>query len=864
MNAGTDVTRTSDRDASFALPAKTQVLVVGSGAGGALTASALSEQGFEVVLLEEGPNLDTASMVSNSPEAIARLYRNGGLTPILGNQSIAYVEGRCVGGSTEVNSAFWHRLPPDSYYRWKTDFLLADFSQEMMQGYFEELEESLSVSYLKSTEEPRTSALFRQGIEKLKWDYAEVPRCQKQNEGGSPFAPGGKQSMQRTYIPRALRAGTRLISGCKALKVMHRNGRARTVQTSIERDGSRQRIEIQADHIFLCCGAVQTPALLRRSGITRHIGNNLCIHPMIKAAALFEDDIGAHEEALPIYQVKEFWPTITIGGAVFSPGFLAMILSENWETMHRAMHDWSHMSLYYAASRGMNRGTVRVLPGVEDGVVARYRLSPADQRNLSLGLSYLAEILFEAGAKAVFPSVRSLPMLRSIDESRGFIKHHLQVTDMALSTVHAFSSCPMGENPDLCAADSFGRIVGFDNLYVNDASLIPDSPGVNPQGTTMAIASRNVDHFVTHRNRSRNRTVHSLAGAKARPAALVTGAQGWLGTRLVELCSNGVPPADDPRLFPPGSMIRCLTLPGTNPDELASRENVQTVTGNLLDPESLREFCSEAEGATMFHIAGVVHPTRGVKEFDEVNVQGTRSLLQAAEQAGIKRIVVISSNSPFGSNPSRDHLFDEDSPYNPYMGYGRSKARMEVAVREVAARGTLETVIIRPPWFYGPHQPPRQTLFFKMIKDGRFPILGDGRQQRSMAYVDNICQGMLLAASVEQANGQAYWIADERPYTINEIVETVSGVLKDEFGIPCARKQTHLPDFVGDVARFADGFLQSMGFYQQKIHVLSEMNQSIACSIAKAKRELEYQPTVSLREGMIASVRWCIASGLRF
>ena len=92
---------------------RTQVVIVGSGAGGAATAVVLAEQGYEVLILEEGANVDTSQMNSNSIQAIASLYRNGGLTPTLGNQAIAYVEGRCVGGSTEINSGFWHRLPPE-------------------------------------------------------------------------------------------------------------------------------------------------------------------------------------------------------------------------------------------------------------------------------------------------------------------------------------------------------------------------------------------------------------------------------------------------------------------------------------------------------------------------------------------------------------------------------------------------------------------------------------------------------------------------------------------------------------------------------------------------------------------------------
>jgi nucleoside-diphosphate-sugar epimerase len=434
---------------------------------------------------------------------------------------------------------------------------------------------------------------------------------------------------------------------------------------------------------------------------------------------------------------------------------------------------------------------------------------------------------------------------------------------MGLTTVHAFSSCPMGENPDFCATDSFGRVNGFSNLYINDASLIPDSPGVNPQGTTMAIALRNVDHFLAARRRRPAARVRVAAKSAARAAPiLITGAPGWLGTRLAEVLVHGLPAVE--RFADPadGRPLRCLVREGINPTPLAHlADALDTVAGDLTQPDSLTDFFRDAEGATLYHVAGVVHPTRGTREFDAVNVEGTRHLLQAAQAARVKRVVVVSSNSPVGCNPRPEHVFDERAPYNPYMAYGRSKVRMENLVRAAQASGAIETVIIRPPWFYGPHQPARQTLFFRMIRDGRFPILGDGTQRRSMAYVDNICQGLLLAATVEEANGQTYWIADERPYSINEIVDTVESVLAEDFKIACSRRRLRMPALAGDLAEYADALLQAAGIYNQKLHVLGEMNKTIACSIARAQAELGYAPTVSLREGMRLSVEWCLANG---
>jgi nucleoside-diphosphate-sugar epimerase len=277
--------------------------------------------------------------------------------------------------------------------------------------------------------------------------------------------------------------------------------------------------------------------------------------------------------------------------------------------------------------------------------------------------------------------------------------------------------------------------------------------------------------------------------------------------------------------------------------------------GDLRSPEDCARFCRGADGAILFHTAGMIHPRR-VSEFYDVNVGGTSNIVDAAIEAGVRRAVVISSNSPCGCNPHRDHLFDEESPYHPYMKYGHSKMLMERAVRKRAAESALETVILRPPWFYGPNQPARQTLFFRMIRDGKAPIVGGGHNLRSMAYTDNTIQGMLLAATHESAVGETFWIADERPYSMNEIVDTVERLLETEFGETCAHKRLRLPQAVSGMAELCDAALQRLGVYHQKIHVLGEMDKTIACTVTKAKRALGYDPTIALEEGMRRSLKW--------
>lgn len=349
-----------------------------------------------------------------------------------------------------------------------------------------------------------------------------------------------------------------------------------------------------------------------------------------------------------------------------------------------------------------------------------------------------------------------------------------------------------------------------------------------------------------------------------KPMALVTGAPGWLGTRLVQTLAGGLADVSGMEEGDRERVIRCLVLPGSDTRELtASEGNIEVVEGDLTEPKTLEPFFAGSEGATVFHSAGIVHPTRGVRQFFEVNAEGTRALVNAAEANGVRRFVHVSSNSPIGCNPNPEHRFDEDSPYNPFMNYGKSKKLGEDAVNEAAARGKIETAMIRPPWFYGVGQPPRQSLFFTMIKEGKAPIVGSGENRRSMAYVDNICQGLMLCERVEAAAGQTYWIADERAYTMNEIVDTIEGLLENEFGMTVAHKRMKLPGIASEVALVVDKAIQGVGLYHQKFHVLAEMNKNIACSIAKAQAELGYDPKVALEEGMRRSIRWVLDRGIK-
>jgi nucleoside-diphosphate-sugar epimerase len=335
----------------------------------------------------------------------------------------------------------------------------------------------------------------------------------------------------------------------------------------------------------------------------------------------------------------------------------------------------------------------------------------------------------------------------------------------------------------------------------------------------------------------------------------LTGATGWLGNRVIEMLLEE---NDDEanRRFTLDRVVCFARDEGRLPAIAAKDPRVAVVKGDIRTQSDVERFARTSGPNVLIHSAGMIHP-RWYREFGEINTVGTKTLLDVFETNGMcGRAVVVSSNSPIGVSRDPSVVFTEDSPFNPYMGYGRSKVPMEQSIAERNRRGGLDTVVIRPPWFYGTHQPPRQAEFFRLIRDGKVPIVGTGENRRSMAYLDNIYDGLVLTLTVAAASRETFWIADTRPYTMNEVMDTIESLLEHEFDTPCAHKRMRLPDTVGEIATAMDAAIQGLGAYHQKIHVLGEMNKTIACSVDKARRMLGYEPKVELREGMRRSLRW--------
>ncbi len=454
------------------------VVVIGSGPGGSVTASVAAQAGLSVVVLEEGDWVDADRYAPYSLAQMRHQYRAAGLTAALGFPSIAYAEGRGAGGGSEVNSGLYHRPSAALLKEWSEEFAIDDLSERSLEPHAQRIEARLNVSL---GPEPARPSVLARGAANLGWAGMEVPRWVTHSEavdGGPPTAV--KQTMTRTFLADALAAGAQLRTGARVERLEIVGDRVSAVRLDTGE-------LIQAHQVVVCAGTIQTAALLLRSGVRHNVGCAFSVHPTVKVLATAAEDINPGTDLEP-YQVTEFAPALTLGASASMPGMLAVAAADAGRPAE--VTNWRQQAVYYAALRGEGSGRIRVTGRYRDPLVT-YALTNTDLSLLRSGLARLLELLLEAGMTAALPSVRgSRPVHSSAEVAAA--SDLLTRRTAALMSVHLCGSVPMGEDARRCAADSYGRIPGVRNLRVNDASLLPRAPGINPQGTLMAVALRNV------------------------------------------------------------------------------------------------------------------------------------------------------------------------------------------------------------------------------------------------------------------------------------------------------------------------------------------------------------------------------------
>jgi choline dehydrogenase-like flavoprotein len=477
------------------------VIVVGTGAGGATTAAALAAMGHDVLMLEEGDLHRTESFTTDPPSMFRRLYRDAGTSVILGTPPILFAEGKCVGGSTVINGGMCWRTPEHVLERWDREHRLPDVSPRAMAPYFEAAERVLHVEPNDERTWGRHSRSFAEGAVKLgfpvKVNPRNMDRCVGLNNCALGCPTGAKQSMLVTEVPRALQQGARLLAQARVERILFSGSRAVGVHGRFVGDNGRPtyRFEARAPLVVLAAGARHTPGLLMRSRVrSAALGRNLRTHPNAKVVGVFDEPldpwIGAHQT----HQIHHFLEEgILMACAAVPPGILAMgtpgLGAEHAARMRRYNH------LMTAATLVEDTGEGRVRLGPDRQPLMTFRLSSQDVETIHRGVALTAKVLFSAGARSVWLPFAHLPEIHSVDELAKIETLPRRPDQIELMTVHIMGSARMSRDAADGVVDARGLVHGVSGLAVADASLFPSSIGVNPQETIVALALRNAERI---------------------------------------------------------------------------------------------------------------------------------------------------------------------------------------------------------------------------------------------------------------------------------------------------------------------------------------------------------------------------------
>jgi choline dehydrogenase-like flavoprotein len=468
------------------------VLVIGSGAGGAVAAAELAEAGLDVLVLEAGRQYDRDSYPQDHLEAIAELYRDAGLTIAAGKPPIPIPVAKVVGGTTVVNSGTCFRAPHEVLERWRREHGI-EWALDLAADYAE-AEHTLRVKTLDPERMGRNGQLAMEGAAAIGAGGGPIAR----NAGdcvqcsSCPFGCeiDAKRGMHVSYLPRAVAAGARLRAGVEAQRLLLEDGRAVGVAARVAPNGRPGRdFTVRARRaVVVAGGALGTPELLQRSGLGGGaVGRNLHIHPACWVGARYEEEVRGWEGVMQSYYVDEWEPRGVLLEATFTPlAFGGAWLLGAGVDHQRAMLDFGHVG-----SIGVHltdRSSGRVGLGAEGGLRASYSLTREDADKLAFGIARAAEVHFAAGAAEVYSNIPRVGVLRPGDLPN-FEATRLKPSELRLEAFHPMGTARIGEPGEgACAGD--GSLHGSDALYVADASLFPTAVGVNPMMTVIAFAKQ--------------------------------------------------------------------------------------------------------------------------------------------------------------------------------------------------------------------------------------------------------------------------------------------------------------------------------------------------------------------------------------
>jgi choline dehydrogenase-like flavoprotein len=472
------------------------VVIVGSGAGGAVAAAVLAEAGLDTIVLEAGDGYDRDSYPRDPLEAIASLYRDGGLTIAEGRPPIPVPVARTVGGTTVINSGTCFRAPDPVLAHWRERYGVSWADQ--LAPDFSEAEEFLRVTPLDPERMGRNGQLAMEGAAAIGASGGPISRnagnCVQCSSCPYGCRIDAKRGMHVSYLPRAVAAGARLRSGVEARRVLVDGDRAAGVScvagANGGHDGHLHRYTVRARHATIVAGgAFGTPELLLRSGLGGdQVGRNLHIHPACWVGARYEEEVRGWEGVMQSYYVDEWESERILLEATFTPlPFGGAWLLGSGREHQEAMLGFGNVASIGVQLADESVGSVGI---ARDGSLrASYGLSDEDARRLTFGIARAAEIHFAAGATEVYPNIGRSPVLRPGGVA-DFEATAFKPSELRLEAFHPMGTARIAADPrqGVCAAD--GSVSGVSGLYVADASLFPTAVWVNPMMTIVAFAKR--------------------------------------------------------------------------------------------------------------------------------------------------------------------------------------------------------------------------------------------------------------------------------------------------------------------------------------------------------------------------------------
>jgi len=487
------VTRGADVPAGEVI--ECDVVVAGTGAGGAVVAKELAEQGLAVAILEEGSFLNRQDFARGSIlEMQTKLYRHGGAMFTLGNAFIEIPAGRLVGGSTAVNTATCWRTPEWVLEQWSRELGLVDLAADRMAPHFDRVWNQLEVCFSNPKAIGAQAEIVARGCDKLGYTHQPTWRNAKDCDGQGVCDWGcptdAKRSTNLSYIPWALKSHASLFTESRADRVWVENGRAAGLE--VVSTATKQRWRIRARATVLAGGSIPTPVLLQRQGLANssgQVGRNLTVHPASAISALMNERVEPYNHVPQGYAVTQFVREgILILGALAPIDAGAAYFLNQGRGYVDLMDGYANVASLGVMVEDHARG--RVTPGPGGFPIIRYRMAKKDVAQLQRGMTEAGRVYLAAGATKLMPAVLGHPLLEGEKGLEEFARARIGAHQFMMIGFHPLGTCRMGVDRATSVVGPSHESHDVPGLFIVDGSVVPSPPGVNPQITIMALATR--------------------------------------------------------------------------------------------------------------------------------------------------------------------------------------------------------------------------------------------------------------------------------------------------------------------------------------------------------------------------------------